>query len=153
MTEYECICPVCGKKFISVRKNRIYCSDKCRCIHYSKKREITKICSICGRPFSTLNHQRKYCSEECAMISRQKKKREAVVNKKNDNIGCNDIRSCKHKDCMYRGKIDNKDCCDYLWTTGHKRGCSIANCDKYKKGRRRKTRAQISLKPEGERYA
>lgn len=31
------------------------------------------------------------------------------------------------------------ECCDYILYEGHSRGCSISKCDKYKKGKRKRT--------------
>ena len=44
---------------------------------------------------------------------------------------------CKHKDCMYRGYSGSTkmEFCKYLMVTGKSRGCGIADCDKYEKGK------------------
>lgn len=38
--------------------------------------------------------------------------------------------------CKYRGPEHSVQCCDYILITGQMRGCSIANCDKFVKGKR-----------------
>lgn len=40
-------------------------------------------------------------------------------------------RKCKYQ--AARHEVNN---CDYIWFTGHKRGCLASNCDKYEKGKR-----------------
>ena len=42
-----------------------------------------------------------------------------------------------HK-CQYRGPENGAQCCDYILHTGHMRGCSILECDKFVKGRKLK---------------
>lgn len=46
---------------------------------------------------------------------------------------------CKHKDCRYRGSINGVPWCMYLMVTDHVRGCDISSCDKYERGKRKKT--------------
>ena len=41
------------------------------------------------------------------------------------------------KSCEYRAR-NAKTGCDYIEITGHSRGCDPEDCDKYKRGRRRK---------------
>ena len=36
------------------------------------------------------------------------------------------------KQCTYSGCIGGEHICDYLGKTGHRRGCSPKECDKYK---------------------
>ena len=36
------------------------------------------------------------------------------------------------KKCAYSGCIGGEHICDYLGKTGHRRGCSPKECDKYK---------------------
>lgn len=53
----------------------------------------------------------------------------------NQTTVCNWIR--KHKKCQtckYRDKDPKKGNCDYVGKTGHSRGCSVYNCEKYEKG-------------------
>lgn len=48
------------------------------------------------------------------------------------NKTCGQNEKCKS--CFYRGLFYPNDmCCDYLVMTGESRGCSVENCDKYKK--------------------
>ena len=45
-------------------------------------------------------------------------------------------KDCKHPDCSYRRRLnDYIECCDYIGSTGHSRGCKISECDKYDPGR------------------
>lgn len=41
---------------------------------------------------------------------------------------------CMRKNCAYHSKSVGS--CDYLLIAGHRRGCSIENCDKYRKKKR-----------------
>ena len=41
----------------------------------------------------------------------------------------------KYSSCIYRQLNPNLGNCDYICKTGHSRGCSAINCDKYVKGR------------------
>ena len=47
-------------------------------------------------------------------------------------------KNCPHKDCIYRGRIAGYETCDYILVEHRSRSCSIAACDKYKKGKRNK---------------
>ena len=42
-----------------------------------------------------------------------------------------------HK-CRYRGAESKTQCCDYILHTGHMRGCSVSDCDKFVRGDRMK---------------
>lgn len=46
---------------------------------------------------------------------------------------------CKHEDCIYRCRLNfyNTDYCNYAVIVGESRGCSISECDKYKRGKRK----------------
>ncbi len=59
----------------------------------------------------------------------------------------------KCKTCKYRGEND-KNGCDYIYITGHRRGCPVEECDKYEKGNRIHTRNTIhySIPHEIKRY-
>jgi len=50
-------------------------------------------------------------------------------------------KDCKHKDCVYRSRLSSggNTCyfCDYIGVTGKPRGCGIADCDKYRKGKKK----------------
>ena len=41
---------------------------------------------------------------------------------------------CMKTDCAYHSKSVGS--CDYLLIAGHRRGCSIEDCDKYRKKKR-----------------
>lgn len=52
-------------------------------------------------------------------------------------------KDCKHKNCVYRGHISpinqsTEECCDYILIEGHSRGCPISECNKYRRGKRKK---------------
>ena len=49
-------------------------------------------------------------------------------------------RKKKCSSCQFRGEV-NKNGCDYILIMGHRRGCSVEECDKYKKGKRIKISA------------
>lgn len=42
------------------------------------------------------------------------------------------------KTCKYRSPRHEVNRCDYIWLTNHMRGCPVAKCNKYEKGRRKK---------------
>ena len=41
--------------------------------------------------------------------------------------------------CLYRDKNPKKGRCDYIGKTGHRRTCSVENCDKYMEDKREET--------------
>ena len=45
-------------------------------------------------------------------------------------------KDCIHLDCVYRGRGHGSATCDYAIIEKHSRGCSISECDKYRKGKR-----------------
>lgn len=50
---------------------------------------------------------------------------------------------CKHKDCVYRSRISSsnqttEECCDYILFAGESRKCKISECDKHRKGKRKR---------------
>jgi hypothetical protein len=47
-------------------------------------------------------------------------------------------KNCPHKDCMFRSQVSGVPYCAYIAITRHPRGCSISDCDKYKKGKTRR---------------
>ena len=49
---------------------------------------------------------------------------------------------CVRKSCAYHSKSVGS--CDYLLITGRRRGCSIEDCDKYRK----KKKGDLGLQPE-----
>lgn len=82
---YEKTCAICGKKFISNRFERKYCSDFCR---NAAKNEAARRCyarraagltvrreprlqncRLCGKPIPEGSHRLYYCSKNCADIA------------------------------------------------------------------------------------
>lgn len=53
--------------------------------------------------------------------------------------------SKKCKTCIYRHSASSFICCDYLVIEGHKRGCGVEDCNKYKKGKKLKRISRIDL--------
>lgn len=97
------ICKTCGKAFLQCRKTQVTCSPSCRGkYNYKMDREL---------PMP-------------AKTSKPKPK------KKPSQLQNETMKDCKHKGCMYRGRIGGVDCCDYCFITGHPRGCKISECDK-----------------------
>lgn len=66
----ECVCVVCGKKFLSTRKSSKLCSQPCRAQLYntscSGHGELIKTCVVCGKEFKTYRSRKLTCSEQCA---------------------------------------------------------------------------------------
>lgn len=65
------------------------------------------------------------------------KKTQISLNYKNPDArpGWNaDRRKCKT--CRYRARADKDGGCDYIEIAGHSRGCAVADCDRYVKGKR-----------------
>lgn len=62
----ECICLICGKKFINYYIGRKYCSMKCYNTTKSKSK-LTKTCLICKKQFKVIPSriEAKYCSKKC----------------------------------------------------------------------------------------
>ena len=50
--------------------------------------------------------------------------------------------TCTHEDCYYSGWLrfmgEKQNICEYILIEGIPRGCDIANCSKYKPGKRNK---------------
>ena len=47
------------------------------------------------------------------------------------------------KGCVYAGGVGGNPCCNYILVEGHPRGCPPGKeCDKYKKGKRKKVFAE-----------
>lgn len=71
----QSVCIQCGKSFSSVKKNRKYCSDKCKHAWLSahgrfNDREI-RICERCGKEFETSKYdETRFCSLRCAKANR-----------------------------------------------------------------------------------
>ena len=76
--EHHCLC--CGKPVQQIpgRKEKKFCSDKCRMAFWnSHQDEVNKqayynlICLHCGKEFESYGNQnRKYCSRDCYVIAR-----------------------------------------------------------------------------------
>lgn len=73
------VCRLCGKDFIPVQYNQIFCSKACQILYHNKhrkKRFVERVCLICGKTFKTAdkcNFTAKTCSMECAgKLARQK---------------------------------------------------------------------------------
>jgi len=76
--KYNKECDVCSKTFSTNRKEKKYCSEKCRRekektirkskprTDYKKKGEYKRTCKICNTAFSTIYPNKKYCSTFCA---------------------------------------------------------------------------------------
>ena len=48
-------------------------------------------------------------------------------------------KDCR-KGCIYLGKVHDLPCCNYILAERKVRGCPVGkDCDKYKKGKRKKT--------------
>lgn len=56
------------------------------------------------------------------------------MNVTEDNLAEAYAKRCKR--CRYRGPKGGMQLCDYILITGHRRGCSIAKCDKFEPGKR-----------------
>ena len=50
-------------------------------------------------------------------------------------------RKCRF--CKFRAAKTDVNRCDYILITGHRRGCSVKDCDKYEKGERLPIRKEI----------
>lgn len=69
------ICPICGARFESSKKNKKYCSEVCQkkanvdfsAARYKRIRTVTNIakCEWCGKTFTREHNKTKYCSDEC----------------------------------------------------------------------------------------
>ena len=62
------ICPICGEKFLQIRPEQVFCSNKCK--HKSTEDKIKCICEHCGIEFvrkrsEVIKNKRHYCSNEC----------------------------------------------------------------------------------------
>lgn len=75
-------CKYCGKKlrFVSGKKEKQYCSDKCRQLYWhehndqlNKKYDTEIECHFCHRTFRTYKSlNKKFCSWECYLNSKQR---------------------------------------------------------------------------------
>lgn len=75
MKNYRKICACCGKEFEAHKKNKQYCSRKCRDVGYKRSKGQDSrleprhiVCTICGKEFDTMNPSKKTCSNECSRI-------------------------------------------------------------------------------------
>ena len=75
MTTYEKVCEYCGKPFEAHRKNKVFCSRKCKDISFRLRNGIKcnpnpepyhKICCVCGKAFASFRKAEVTCSSECA---------------------------------------------------------------------------------------
>ena len=99
------ICKTCGAAFLQCRKTQVTCSPACRRKYvYKMDRELPKPVTMPPQP---------------------KIKKPKSVQVENETM-----EDCKHKGCIYRGRIAGTDCCDYCFITGYPRGCKISECDK-----------------------
>lgn len=57
------------------------------------------------------------------------------------------VDKCCPKDCVYRRKLSTygTDCCMYAAIEHESRGCSIENCNRYKKGKLKKPRLNVAV--------
>lgn len=72
---YDKVCPYCGREFVANRRNKVYCSKKCKDISIRVSKGIPcntnikpyhKVCCVCGDPFDSFREDRVTCSAECA---------------------------------------------------------------------------------------
>lgn len=77
------ICRFCGSNVISLphKKQRIFCSDKCRLAWWNshpemvrRKKMHTLVCGYCGSAFESKNPSQKFCSRACYGFSQRKEK-------------------------------------------------------------------------------
>lgn len=75
MTTYEKVCEYCGKPFEAHRKNKVFCSRKCKDISFRLRNGIKcnpnpepyhKICRVCGKAFDSFRQTDATCSSECS---------------------------------------------------------------------------------------
>lgn len=67
-------CRVCGKEFLPVRKQQVYCSRACKQQEYVKKKHAEaaerqkepRECPYCHKVFTASSPQQKYCNPKCA---------------------------------------------------------------------------------------
>lgn len=84
-------CLYCGKTFEYKRKDKLYCSKKCKDVALRIKKGIPcnssvepyhKICVVCGKPFDSFRDTAVTCSHECALhykhIDKSSEKRERI---------------------------------------------------------------------------
>ena len=84
----ERVCLNCGKpvKQHQGRKEKKFCSDKCRMVWWNSHQDCvakqafyTLICQHCGKPFLTKGkRKKKYCEDSCSAAEYQKRNREKL---------------------------------------------------------------------------
>jgi predicted nucleic acid-binding Zn ribbon protein len=70
-------CQECGKPVNGKRRDRLFCSDKCRYDYKNRKKEHTPficICENCGQSFIAYgNPYKRFCSSDCREDARRKR--------------------------------------------------------------------------------
>jgi len=75
----DCVCMVCGKRFLAIRFDAKYCSDQCYYVAFNKRRKIRnqlarkKRCIICKIDFQAKRRDALYCSAKCKQKSYRKR--------------------------------------------------------------------------------
>ena len=74
-------CKNCGKQIMTLpgRKEKLFCSDKCRMAWWNSHREQVQkktyyrlVCAYCGKEFESYGNQnRKFCCRDCYLRSRR----------------------------------------------------------------------------------
>lgn len=93
-----------------------------------------KTCPDCGKLFEQKSATQVRC-RDCQMAMRRAKDQQRAKERYIPKKLRTDPNKCKHKDCIYypTGSADNT--CDYIIRTGHRRGCPVWDCDKYRRRR------------------
>lgn len=88
--KYNRVCAYCGKTFISMHRDCIYCSKKCGDISIRIKKGIKcntntepfhKVCKVCGKPYDSYRESSVACSSDC---SREYRRRSLGRSKRKD---------------------------------------------------------------------
>lgn len=68
-SEFNCVCEICGKEFISKRPNKKYCCKTCynRGAHGKGSYKLYKyVCTVCGKEYETvMKYNSECCSKHC----------------------------------------------------------------------------------------
>lgn len=94
---YE-VCQICGKSFLTLKKNAKFCSKDCGRQAYL----IKNTCSVCGKIFIAKDKRHIYCSKQCRDEARNNRAKE------------NDRKICTCKNCgeqYFYGDRHDKDFC------------------------------------------
>lgn len=86
-TNIEKNCDVCGKKFLSLRENNVYCSSDCKkkASYFGKSNKIFHHhCVICGKLFVSKSYNKKTCCDECKKEYNRKKINQYHKDKRNN---------------------------------------------------------------------